>query len=275
MRFLSQDEIKQRELSLLLGFSKFCDSNDLDYSLAGGTLLGAIRHKGFIPWDDDIDIKMSRNDYQKLIELRDFLKRESGFELIPYQRLDFECTPLVKLVDRQIAVKSESEKRPSFLWIDITADDALPADIKAVNSIYRRVRFWRKLLSVSVSTPESGHNALRRTIKRLVNPIMSSSAVENSCSRRIVSIAKRLPYGSTPYVGAITWGLYGPGERMKIEEYSRKVPVMFEGHEFSAVSCWDEYLTGLYGDYMKLPPVEKRISHDLIAWHTDDITLGK
>ena len=72
------------------------------------------------------------------------------------------------------------------------------------------------------------------------------------------------------YVGAITWGLYGVGERMLKSKFEKEVEVEFEGHRFPTFSCWDSYLKGLYGDYMQLPPVEKRKTHDMVAYLFDD-----
>lgn len=82
-------------------------------------------------------------------------------------------------------------------------------------------------------------------------------------SKKIRQIACTIPYENAENVGIITWGLYGIGECMKKSEFLQKTTVDFEGETFSAFACWDSYLHGLYGDYMKLPPVEQRKTHDM------------
>ena len=73
-------------------------------------------------------------------------------------------------------------------------------------------------------------------------------------------------YDTSKYVGIVTWGLYGVGERMLKSEFEKQIKVEFEGHEFPAFSCWDSYLRGLYKDYMQLPPLEKRQTHNIDAY---------
>ena len=87
-----------------------------------------------------------------------------------------------------------------------------------------------------------------------------------SYARKLDALARSVPYGSTGYVGVLTWGLYGVGERMAIEAFENKVDVEFEGHALPAMSCWKEYLTSIYGDYMQLPPEEERKTHRFEAW---------
>ena len=105
---------------------------------------------------------------------------------------------------------------------------------------------------------ENNHNIKITFMKPLANLYGDDRAL-----RKIIELAKRYPYESSEYIGAITAGLYGVGERMKKSEYEISIEVEFEGYKFQAPSSWDSYLTGLYGDYMKLPPMEKRIAHTM------------
>ena len=91
------------------------------------------------------------------------------------------------------------------------------------------------------------------------------------CAHQIRKAGKAYPYRTSEYVGVVGWGLYGPSERMRKEEFLRPVPVSFEGHRFWAMSCWDSYLHSLFGDYSQLPPPEKRTGgHDLTAWRVEE-----
>ena len=79
-------------------------------------------------------------------------------------------------------------------------------------------------------------------------------------------LTARYPFSVSRYCGGVVWGLYGPGERMVKDEFMKSDTVTFEGHRFPAMSCWDSYLSGLYKNYMELPPEDKRVTHEMTAW---------
>ena len=266
---LSHEEMQQEELRLLRAFDAFCKKHELKYSLAGGTLLGAVRHKGFIPWDDDIDLNMPRPDWDALIGLRDDLFECTGLRVIPYFGSDIDATPLVKLVNPQIKVQSDSERESSYLWMDILPVDGLPTSLAVTKRVYRHAKCLRRVLAVAVSTAESGHSPLRRLFKRLVGPILRAFDAQRLLGARLDRYSRSIPYGSTPYVGGVAWGMYGAGERVPLEGFENLVSLEFEGQQFSCMSCWDEYLHGLYGDYMQLPPADKRVTHEIRAWYVN------
>ncbi len=268
-KFLSLDEIHEEEIKLLLAFDAFCKDFDIRYSLAGGTLLGAIRHKGFIPWDDDIDLSVPRPDWDKLISLRDIFKDETGFEISPAFGSSINATPFIKVINPHIAVQEEGKRDESFLWLDVIPLDGLPASDPEVLRIYKRALFLRKTHAIAVSTADSGSNGPRRLFKHIFGPVLRAFKTQRLVESVLNNFARRTPYGSTCYIGAITWGLYGAGERMPLCDYEKTVLLDFEGHKFSCMSCWDEYLSGIYGDYMQLPPEDQRVTHGLKAWVVD------
>lgn len=267
--YLTLEEIQDEELKMLLGFDAFCGRHGLRYSLAGGTLLGAVRHKGFIPWDDDVDVCMARPDWDQLISLESELEDELGLVVAPYTGTDMGATPFVKIVNRAIAVQAGAEEGRSFLWLDVFPVDGLPADGHEVEGIYKRAAHTRSALFVATSTAASGHSVPRRVVKAFAGPLLRAVHAEKFFGARLDGIARMTPYGSTPFVGAITWGLYGTGERMPLEGFERQETVAFGGHELPCMSCWHEYLTGLYGDYMQLPPEDQRVTHEMKAWRVN------
>lgn len=261
MKQLTGNEIKQVELEILLEFDAFCRKNHLTYSLCGGTLLGAIRHHGFIPWDDDIDVCMPRMDYERLIEI---YSNENQQYCLRTEKLANFTAPFAKLVDTstRINLQFTSDDNNSQLWIDIFPVDGLPELLDEVKDIYKKCDFYRRIFLITDAKLGEGKNAFHKYIKYILKPL-SLLYGKKRCVKKIEQIAQKYQYEQCKYVGAITWGLYGAGERMLKSEFEKQVMVEFEGHEFPTFSCWDSYLHGLYGDYMKLPPVEKRQTHDM------------
>lgn len=263
---LSQSEIKSEELKMLVAFSSFCKSRGLQYSLCGGTLLGAIRHHGFIPWDDDIDVCMPRPDYEKLLSISRVFSEESGLALTGYFGLDVETSPLLKVLNKKICAKSVYESNETYLWIDVFPVDALPDNAKENERLYSRVSRIRTIISLQHVVPSSGKTAMKRVIKAVSHPLLNAIRADRLCAQRLKTITFERPWNSTGYVGILTWGLYGSGERMPFDGFDRQIQVEFEGNKFTAMSCWDEYLAGIYGDYLQLPPETDRVSHGLQAW---------
>ena len=264
MRLLTKSEIQQRELNILSVVYQFCQENNLRMFLSGGTLLGAIRHHGFIPWDDDIDICMPRPDYETF--MKTFPK--DGRYHIQSDVLGNFHAPFSKMVDMDTEIDSMYSEKEKHLWVDIFPVDGLPSDMQQVEKIYNTCHIYRKLLLIGHAKLGRGKSLFHKYGKCIIKPIVN--LIGNSWfSRKIDQVARRIPYGSTEYVGAITWGLYGVGERMLKSEFEKQVLVEFEGLQFPTFSCWDSYLKGLYHDYMQLPPVEKRQTHDMKVYVKD------
>lgn len=260
-KYLTNREIKSCELRILLEFQKFCTDKNLRFYLSGGTLLGAVRHNGFIPWDDDIDICMPRKDYEKLIKLYD--NAEQKYQLRAIQLNSFTA-PYAKIVDVSTHVESQytEDENNSHLWIDIFPVDGLPEGLYEVEQIYSKCSLYRQIFMLTDAKLGEGKSVFRKYAKYLLKPLAKLYG-KVRCVKNIERIAQRYPYEDSKYVGAITWGLYGVGERMLKSEFEKAVMVEFEGYQFPTFSCWDSYLKGLYGDYMQLPPVEKRQTHDM------------
>lgn len=267
---LSLSEIKQCEFDILLNFDLICKEHRLKYYLAGGTLLGAIRHKGFIPWDDDIDICMPRKDYLRFIEIFKNCCNNEHLSIKSNILNNFDA-PFAKIVDNRTIVdnKYSDENINKHLWIDILPVDGLPDDIEIVKKIYNQCDFYRKLLMLQDAKLGEGTTAIKKYCKYVLKPLACLYG-KGKCIERIEELAAQYPYDECNYVGIITWGLYGSGERMPKEGFEKSIEVEFEGHKFPAFSCWDSYLTGLYGDYMQLPPVEKRKTHDIEVYWADE-----
>lgn len=265
---LTHKEIQKEELNILLEFDSFCRKNKLKYYLVGGTLLGAVRHKGFIPWDDDIDVCMPRPDYIRFLEIFPANYKDKYFLRCP-EKKNFSL-PFIKLMNKNIEVKNllVDEKLESNLWIDIFPVDGLPKDINKVKKIYRKRHIYGTLLLLKFS--KVGNFKLKRKIQRYIAKIIASLFSDKFFRNKIIKLVDIKNYNQYDYVGVVTWGMYGVGERMLKREFNKTVYVDFEGYKLPAFSCWDSYLHGLYKNYMDLPPVEKRITHNFEAYYIGD-----
>lgn len=138
MRQLTLREIQLEELKLLSYFDEFCNINRLKYSLVYGTLIGAARHKGFIPWDDDIDVAMPRPDYEKLLSLRSSFN-SGAIELIADKLNHSLDATYAAVINRDIPCKNtySMTKRSQYLWIDVFPVDGFTEDYEKMESIYR------------------------------------------------------------------------------------------------------------------------------------------
>lgn len=273
-KYLNAREIQLAEKDMLDAVVKILDENNLEYSLFGGTLIGAIRHKGFIPWDDDIDIVMPRKDYDRLQEIilknKNILEGNLHFHSQELKNLNF---PFTKVYNYDILTHDwrYNDKYEKYLWIDIFPLDGLPEDDTKCEKMFKKELIYRKLLSCRKSNlkflfhnkKQLPFNILKFFLKIFLN-IIPSKVILNGYARQI----KKYPYDECSYVGCFTFG-YGPCERIKKESLGY-IDVEFEGSIYKGFKNYDEYLTNVYGDYMQLPPEDKRASHNIEAWMDND-----
>ncbi len=256
MRELSFREVQLTELEILLFFDKLCKQHNLKYYLTGGTLLGAIRHKGFIPWDDDIDVCMPREEYEKLLNI--------DLNSTRYVLQNYRLGNLKRAISKIVDVKTHTTgflEEDVHLWIDIFPIDGLPEDEETVKRIYKKAFFYRKLLYVCGAKLGAGRSALKKYLLYVLKPVANFFWGVDKCVKEINKISREFSYEDAKYVGDIAGGIYGTGECLPKEGFEKSINVEFEKHLFPIYSCWETYLTGCHGDYMQLPPVEKRKKH--------------
>ncbi len=265
---MTLEEIQKTELGLMVLFDQAARKYGLRYSLSAGTLLGAVRHKGFIPWDDDIDVMMPRPDYEKLIRLN--REKKIWPEYVGLSSLEDGTleAPYCKLFDRRTAVEEShfTQKEVQSLWIDIFPVDGLPEESGRIRRLYHLAMMLCRMNVAAVV--QNGYGSGKLVI--LFKDVIMKPAAQLIGRKRIAEWQKKLalrhPYGKSALCGMVSWAYDGPGQAVSPEEYDNLSELPFEGRQFFAISCWDRYLRGVFGDYMQLPPEEERITHDLEAY---------
>ena len=260
-------ELQKIEFDILCDIDDFCRKHGIRYFLCGGTLLGAVRHKGFIPWDDDVDIGMLRPDYERFIASY----TSDRYELHWYGNRSKYFFPFAKVCDRRtLLTGGDFPDLGCGVFVDITPFDEIDDDPakwrKAVRRWHwilniltlRNIRLFRKGRSLFNQLVVFCRAPLRLFPNRVFLKWLDRKNTEK-CKMENRKIACLVP-----------GGMYGLKDIHSPNAFSGTDTVVFEGKPFPAMSGWGQYLTNLYGDYMQLPPLEKRIAHhDFHAWWKD------
>ena len=249
-------EAQDISYQLFLEFKRICEENGLCYYLSGGTLLGAARHKGFIPWDDDMDVMMPRPDYERLLALK--LNLPEHFQLFSCETDPEYTYPFAKLCDMRYKVHFEHhvQERSIGMYIDIFPIEGLPDGNFAKKIYFKRMAMLNVLRNAAIrSAFLPGEKYV--FIKKLLLPWARRRGA-NHFARRMNEYAKKWTLGKTGHAGVTTITHYGSREWMRREVFLPGEGLIFCGESCSVPRGWDEYLKNLYGDYMQLPPVEKR-----------------
>lgn len=256
---LTLKELQQASLGIIADVHRFCEKNNIHYSIDYGTLIGALRHKGFIPWDDDVDIVMPRPDYERFCKSY----QSDDYRLIYYGNDPSALAAFARVVDcRNTHYDTERPwtKQESGVWIDIFPIDGVETRQKDYTKRYNSLKlicpiaYKFRRQNHHIKNNDSWWSKLKTHLAKIIGfggllPAYMISAMVRRMSH--------IPYGSTAFVGQCSCLDDGP-IRFPIEDFKDFVLLPFEQFKFYAMSGYDHHLRQLYGDYMKLPPEDKR-----------------
>ena len=260
---LSLREIQLGELSVLRQVHKICEELNLHYYLFYGTLLGAVRHKGFIPWDDDIDIIMPRSDYNALIK---YFKANNE-KLRPLQLMHYSTNkdyiyPIARVSDERYTLNFNNTKEYGLgLFIDLYPLDGCGNTLDEAKRIWKKnkvKKFWVGVYGID-RYEKSTKNAFRSFLKYVSMKIVKLFNVPQMISD-LDKDASKLSFDDYEYVGCTAWEVSGLGY-FKKTLLDESITLGFEDGFFYAPKRYDEVLRETYGDYMQLPPENKRVPH--------------
>ena len=243
-------------------FDGICKENDIVYYLEGGTLLGAIRHHGFIPWDDDIDLMILRPEYERLLNIASQYENDR-YEFVSINN-NKSAYPFLKIVDKTTRVINQNNLLDDKIWVDIFPVDGVPNNVIQCKFHYMICRICKFFFGLSASRLKKERGFCKNTIILILRPLLKIVGTK-TWGRVIDVLAKQYTVDKSWYIGIVCEGKRYK-ERMPKKDWSVPVQVIFENRIMNAPTCWDDYLTSLYGDYMKLPPLEKRRIHNLEAY---------
>lgn len=251
-------EIKTYLIDMLTLIDEWCSKNNVSYFLMYGTLLGAVRHKGFIPWDDDVDIAMPRKDYEKF--LREFKSKDGRYKVVDVSNTDGYYLQFAKVVDTTTFLKERMCHTIDIgVYIDIFPVDYLGNDILQAKKLISKLKPYRNILSAKLLPSHKKRSNWRNILAKIVALIPISL---KGLITRIDSLSREFEFQTTSqYVGIICFNIYSKKEIMPFTWFQNIVKIEFEGHLFNVPKEYDKILTHFYGDYMKLPPVEERNTH--------------
>lgn len=259
---LELEQIKKIEINILEAFDSICRNNNIKYSLMGGTALGAIRHKGFIPWDDDIDVMMMRDDYNKIEKIFNKQYNNSNLKFLTCTTNNDFPYPYAKIVNTNTIAKEKGIKKIENygVFIDVFPVDKIPESSIKRGIFLKKIKILKKIYLIKLYETQISTNKARLLLKKIISFILKPI--------KLNKIVEKINKQSQKYNNSesdIYCNVYAETSLSKNIFYNRDFfenthKIKFENIEAYIIDEYDKYLKDTYGKYMKLPDESKRVS---------------
>ncbi|MDR0799236.1 MAG: LicD family protein [Dysgonamonadaceae bacterium] len=255
--------LQLRLLNILTTFDQVCRERGLRYYLMAGTLLGAVRHQGFIPWDDDIDVGMPRADYNLLIaHAQEWLPQ--NYEMVCAENTPAYPFPFAKMQDAETTfIERRGFKHVGGIYVDVFPLDGVPSGKIARKRQFFQYKFWTKILYFTCRDPHKHGHDTSSLIPLLCRKLFTPAAIQ----KRIRKILTRYSFDQSVLIADYDDGIKGVMDKKIL---GNATPLSFEGKQLLGIEKYDEYLTQKYGDYMQIPEQGKQRQHGFYY-----LSLGK
>lgn len=266
MREISIDESKSIMIKILESIDKCCRENNIKYSLCWGTMIGAIRHHGFIPWDDDIDLTMSRDDYNRFLEVYN----DERYGVYTPKKTE-DCIQIItKIFDKRTGIYYNNHPKTLFgIWVSIFPYDNVPDENVKLWEIRRS--FWTFLYQSKTSRFLTSNPLKKRIVKSLMKVLLipfSSFFLYNRVEACLTAFNRDYTKRVCIWTGVgITKTTFLYFSR---EWFNKSLDVDFEGIKVKIIEGYDLFLKSRYGNYMEFPPESERVpKHDYKAYYLE------
>lgn len=259
MKLISTDEQKKILFDILKQIHSFCEKNDIRYSLMFGTLLGAVRHKGFIPWDDDVDVAMPREDYEKFV--KSFKSDDGVYKVYDYRQDEDYAHPYAKVADTRTIFDEHVCMKPIGINIDVFPyEDVFDSD-EMNQVLFEKLLAVKKKFRIKLLKPSKKNKWWKRIAIVLLKVLVVNRSLKN-LAREQCEIIKTECRDNATSVAILTDSDFECCRRSVCPKsyFEEFVDVDFEGEKFKAIKEYDAWLVQMYGDYMTPPPDEQKTS---------------
>lgn len=254
---------KEKLLEMLIYFDNICEKNNLRYYAAGGTFLGAVRHHGFIPWDNDVDVSMPRSDYDRVAEIINSDNSKYTVETPQSKAPDF-LYPMSKMYDTTTTVIEDLKvKCKRGVYIDIFPMDGIGDTFAEVEKNYRKLRLLNNFFATRTSIPRPQRKWWKNLAIRMSDAIIPECFINTKkLAIKLDTLCRKFDFDNSYYVGILLtqYGLRYIMPRTLFDEVHK---YEFENITVTGVADYNQYLSTVYGNWRELPPIEKRTEgHD-------------
>ena len=268
---MSLAEIQSVGLDIMKEIHVFCMENGIEYSLAYGSMIGAVRHKGFIPWDDDIDLWMTRPNFEKFSSS---FKSNKGYQLMSVYDKNNYCnyTRIYEAEKTRVISPAKACKCDVGVWVDVFPIDGISDNQETFMKDYAEIRaLGKKILGARYDLKYIEQGTLyekgKSVIKLLIRKILYGGLTD--MHKKIVNLCKKHTFGEGSYCGSLVCVeaiKRNKPEVFPITDFTEYALIPFETEELMISSHYDHILTTIFGNYMQIPPKEKQVAHALTRW---------